>query len=265
MKTILIAALLLGLASVPVMAKPADWTEDDWVKFVEEAVQIGLGDALSKTDSSVPLGDVYAALSSLDGSTEAGLHTYLQSKMREAADNNDTDRLDKYQAYDTCLMTADCSRLQQYAASQPLGTTASCQEETDKQIEQPITAEASTIHAVLCAAGEFYIYEYVKPYRFRVIKPGDWAHAIGGRDVSTMVEAMTIAGEAFAASADDCRAIWTKQLDIKNAGQIEDDRAMRYVAALDAAKMPAAGAKDGVVTRSEFMAACQKDVFKNIK
>jgi hypothetical protein len=80
----------------------------------------------------------------------------------------------------------------------------------------------------------------------------------------TTVALLALSPTAFAASADDCKAMWTK-LDAKNAGKINGDAAKPYVAALDAAKMPAAGAKDGVVTADEFMAACQKDAFKDIK
>jgi hypothetical protein len=58
--------------------------------------------------------------------------------------------------------------------------------------------------------------------------------------------------------------MWTK-LDAKGTGKLSGDAAKPYIAALDAAKMPAAGAKAGTVTGDEFMAGCQKDAFKNIK
>jgi hypothetical protein len=82
--------------------------------------------------------------------------------------------------------------------------------------------------------------------------------------LATTVAFFTLSTGAFAASADDCKAMWTK-LDAKAAGKIDGDAAKPYIAALDAAKMPAAGAKSGVVTADEFMAACQKDAFKDTK
>jgi hypothetical protein len=82
--------------------------------------------------------------------------------------------------------------------------------------------------------------------------------------LATTVAFLAVSPIAFAASADDCKAMWTK-LDAKAAGKIDGDAAKPYVAALDTAKMSAAGGKDGVVTGAEFMAACQKDAFKDIK
>ena len=82
--------------------------------------------------------------------------------------------------------------------------------------------------------------------------------------LAATVAMLAVSPAAFAASADDCKAMWTK-LDAKATGKIGGDAAKPYLAALDAAKMPAAGAKDGNVTGDEFMAACQKDAFKDVK
>jgi hypothetical protein len=149
----------------------------------------------------VPLVDVYSALSGTSGAVRAGLQIWLRRKMEEVADSNNTSLLDKYQAYYTCLTEANCSRLQQYAASSqpPPQVETSCK--TVKTMEQPetrdgsrITVEASTIHVVDCPSmGEIYVYEYHNRSGFRVIKPGDWGHAIGGKDFPTMAEAMNVA------------------------------------------------------------------------
>jgi hypothetical protein len=54
--------------------------------------------------------------------------------------------------------------------------------------------QASTIHVVDCPSmGEIYVYEYHNRPGFRVIKPGDWSHAIGGKDFPTLAEAMNVA------------------------------------------------------------------------
>jgi hypothetical protein len=56
-----------------------------------------------------------------------------------------------------------------------------------------------------------------------------------------------------------------KKADAKNEGKISGEMGKPYVMAMDTMKMPAEGAKDDVVTGDEFMAACQKDAFKDIK
>lgn len=69
---------------------------------------------------------------------------------------------------------------------------------------------------------------------------------------------------AFAASSEDCTAMW-KKADAKTEGKIGGDMAKPYLAAMDTMKMPAAMAKDGVVSDKEFLDACMKDAFKDMK
>jgi hypothetical protein len=69
---------------------------------------------------------------------------------------------------------------------------------------------------------------------------------------------------AFAASAEDCTAMW-KKMDTKAEGKISGDMAKPYLMAMDAMKMPASMAKDGTVMDKEFMDACTKDAFKDVK
>jgi len=69
---------------------------------------------------------------------------------------------------------------------------------------------------------------------------------------------------AMAATPEDCTAMW-KKADAKAEGKIAGDVAKPYLAAMDAMKMPAAMGKDGVVADKEFMDACQKDAFKDVK
>lgn len=78
------------------------------------------------------------------------------------------------------------------------------------------------------------------------------------------VALFALAPAAFAASADDCAAMW-KKLDAKGEGKIAGDMAKPYMAAMDAMKMPSTMAKDGVVMGKEFTDACMKDAFKDIK
>jgi hypothetical protein len=177
-------------------ARPADWNQNDWVKFIEEGVQIGLGEALSHAGSAVPLVDVYSALSAFGGSTNVGLHKWLQAKMVDAGDNQEL--INKYQAYDTCLTTPDCSRLKALAEKQPPPNTAACKEvqtfdQPETRVGTKITVEASTIHVMDCNGIQTYVYEYLNRPGFRVINPPDWGHVIGGKDFQTLAEATNVA------------------------------------------------------------------------
>ena len=95
------------------LPKPADWSESDWEKFIEEGVQIGLSGALDKVGSAVPLVDVYSALSAFGSSTNVGLRLWLNRKM---AETEDPDKINKYQAYFSCL-GGDCARLKALTAA----------------------------------------------------------------------------------------------------------------------------------------------------
>ena len=82
--------------------------------------------------------------------------------------------------------------------------------------------------------------------------------------VAAAVALLALTPAAFAASADDCTAMW-KKLDAKAEGKISGDAAKPYLTAMDAMKMPSTMAKDGVVMGKEFMDACTKDAFKDVK
>jgi hypothetical protein len=114
---VLLAALLcLGVGNAFALSKPADWSQNDWEKFIEEGVQVSVGEALSHAGSAVPLVDVYSALSSFGSATNVGLRLWLNRKMQDAEDANNMALVDKYQAYASCL-DGDCSRLKQQGAT----------------------------------------------------------------------------------------------------------------------------------------------------
>jgi len=75
---------------------------------------------------------------------------------------------------------------------------------------------------------------------------------------------LAVTPAAFAASTEDCTAMW-KKADAKGEGKISGDMAKPYLMAMDAMKMPASMAKDGTVMDKEFMGACMKDAFKDMK
>ncbi len=81
--------------------------------------------------------------------------------------------------------------------------------------------------------------------------------------LATSVALLSLGSVAFAATPEDCTAMW-KKADAKAEGKIGGDMAKPYLAAMDAMKMPAAMAKDGVLEGKEFMDACQKDAFKGL-
>ena len=122
MRLALILSLVAG--SAVALPKPAEWSQSDWEKFIEAAVQIGLGEALSnagkavsETAGAVPLVDVYSALSAFGGSSTAGLALWLNRKQADAEIAGDHVRVDRYQAFQTCLVSRDCHQLVALAAS----------------------------------------------------------------------------------------------------------------------------------------------------
>ncbi len=81
--------------------------------------------------------------------------------------------------------------------------------------------------------------------------------------LATSVALLCLGSIATAATPEACTALWTKA-DAKAEGKIGGDVAKPYLAAMDAMKIPAAMAKDGVLEGKEFMDACQKDAFKGL-
>jgi hypothetical protein len=82
--------------------------------------------------------------------------------------------------------------------------------------------------------------------------------------IATSIALLSLTSAAMAASQEDCTAMW-KKADAKAEGKISGDMAKPYLMAMDAMKMPGAMAKDGVVMDKEFMDACMKDAFKDMK
>ena len=82
--------------------------------------------------------------------------------------------------------------------------------------------------------------------------------------IASAITLLALTPAAFAATPEDCTAMW-KKADAKAEGKLSGDMAKPYMMAMDAMKMPAKMAKDGVVDGKEFMDACQKDAFKDVK
>lgn len=82
--------------------------------------------------------------------------------------------------------------------------------------------------------------------------------------LATAVALLSLTPAAFAASTEDCTAMW-KKADAKAEGKMGGDMAKPYIMAAEAMKMPVADMKDGVMTDKEFMDACMKDAFKAMK
>ncbi len=82
--------------------------------------------------------------------------------------------------------------------------------------------------------------------------------------LAASVALLSLTAVAVAATPEDCAAMW-KKADAKAEGKIAGELAKPYLMAMDAVKMPAAMAKDGVVADKEFLDACVKDAFKDMK
>jgi len=81
--------------------------------------------------------------------------------------------------------------------------------------------------------------------------------------LATMAAVLSMSSAALAADEAACKAMWDKAGG--KDGKMSGDMAKPYMMAMDSMKMPASMAKDGVVMDKEFMAACMKDAFKDMK
>lgn len=125
-KALIIAALLLAASSAVDQAlafpKPADWGNNEWYQFFECAVTTVAGETpghFAKQFGGVaatPVVDVYSALSGAGAAVKPALITWLKQKEVEAELNNDLERLNRYQAFETALATGDDARLKSLLA-----------------------------------------------------------------------------------------------------------------------------------------------------
>jgi hypothetical protein len=80
---------------------------------------------------------------------------------------------------------------------------------------------------------------------------------------STMALAIALSAPAFAETSNaDCKAIFHKA-DFNNDDWLRGDEAKLYLSAMDKAGLKRANA-DGKLNEGEFIAACEKDVFKDV-
>lgn len=115
----LVAAPLLAC----VLSVAAAQDESQWRTFIDQVAE-GTGQAVEAAIGELlPPGvdDVAAALMESPDIVKTGLQLWLQGKMRDAALAEDWNRLDRYQAFHSCLATGDCGRVQQLTATAPAG------------------------------------------------------------------------------------------------------------------------------------------------
>lgn len=117
---LLFAWMFLVSAAFAVPA-PKDWGDNEWYQYIEATVTLGLGEATGAVLEAagqkvvtVPVLDVYSALSGAGAATKPALSKWLEKKMADAQNADDLDRLERYQAYHTALMTGDDARLKSY-------------------------------------------------------------------------------------------------------------------------------------------------------
>jgi hypothetical protein len=109
---VLAAVLLVCLVPMTATATPpAQWHDSDWVKFIDSAVGIAVGEAASAAGSSVPIADVYSALSAIGSSTKTGLQLHLRRKIADAYAKGDDARGDRYNAFYSCLTWDECDEM----------------------------------------------------------------------------------------------------------------------------------------------------------
>ena len=176
-------ALLVCLVASSAFAlpQPKDWSESDWEKFIEESVGIGLSGALDKVGSATPIVDLYSALSAFGSSTNVGLRLWLNRKM---AETEDPEKINRYQAFFTCL-GGDCARLKALAATGGAEATAGAnaagfEANTDRQgsdyrrFEVPSDDPQLCRQQCLAESDKCHAWTYVRPETTQGPKPWCW-------------------------------------------------------------------------------------------
>lgn len=122
MKRLLFVLTVLLLTGQAAFAKPADWSNNEWYQFFEQAVTTSLSEApgaAAQTFGGVaaaPIVDVYSALSGIGSATKPALIIWLRNKRVSAELEGNTKKADLYQAYETALANDDSSRLKELLA-----------------------------------------------------------------------------------------------------------------------------------------------------
>ncbi len=92
-------------------SEPAQWHENDWIKFIDAAVWGSLGDAYTSVGGRFPLVDTYAALSASASAVKPGLQLWLRTKMADAYTEGNFEQGDRYNAFYSCLTWGSCEEL----------------------------------------------------------------------------------------------------------------------------------------------------------
>jgi hypothetical protein len=88
-------------------------TQRDWETYID-AVAAGLSAAANVAVGEVlppGVGDVVSALNASPDIVKVALIQWLHAKMQRAAIDDDMSRLDRYQAFLTCLTNHDCAKV----------------------------------------------------------------------------------------------------------------------------------------------------------
>jgi hypothetical protein len=112
-KSIFAIFLSLLIGSKAIATEPAQWHENDWVKFIDAAVWGSLGDAYSAAGGRFPLVDAYSALSASASAVKPGLQLWLRKKMARAYAEENFTPGDRYNAFYSCLTWNSCEELRE--------------------------------------------------------------------------------------------------------------------------------------------------------
>ncbi len=112
MKKIIFTILIsLFVSSESYATKPAQWLENDWVKFIDTTVWGTLSDGYAAVGGKFPLVDVYSALSASGSAVKPGLQRWLRIKIANAYAEEKFTQGDRYNAFYSCLTWNACDEL----------------------------------------------------------------------------------------------------------------------------------------------------------
>ena len=108
---VLLLLLSLFVNSAYSAAKPTNWNENDWIKFIDEVVWGTLPDAYAAAGGRFPLTDVFWNLSMSGSAVKPRLQKLLKEKSTGAYKTGYNAAGDRYKAFLDCLTWSPCKEL----------------------------------------------------------------------------------------------------------------------------------------------------------
>jgi hypothetical protein len=112
-------AVLVALAGLSTSTFAEDASPQNWRDYIDAVVAGGSSVAQNAAGEFLPgpTSDAAQLLVSMPDASKAGLELWLNRKMSDAAAQNDWNRMDRYQAFLSCVANNDCAKVRELTAA----------------------------------------------------------------------------------------------------------------------------------------------------